>query len=95
MGDKKARTSINFVGGSSAPASVGRKRRIKAKVASKGARSKKVGKKVSRGRARSSRQMAKKLANRFSGSFGNPWHGVKTDTRRKLNTDKSKKGKKK
>ena len=38
--------------------------------------------------------MAKKLANRFSGSFGNPWHGqVKPDTRRKLNTDK-KKGKK-
>ena len=34
--------------------------------------------------------MAKKLANRFSGSFGNPWHGTKTDTRRKLNTDKTK-----
>ena len=29
--------------------------------------------------------MAKKLANRFSTSFGNPWHGVKIDTRRKLN----------
>ena len=35
--------------------------------------------------------MAKKLANRFSGSFGNPWHGqAKPDARRKLDTDKSK-----
>ena len=37
--------------------------------------------------------MAKKLANRFSTSIGNPWHGVKLDTRRKLNL-KNKKGKK-
>jgi len=35
--------------------------------------------------------MAKKLANIFSGSIGNPWHGqAKPDTRRKLDTDKSK-----
>lgn len=35
----------------------------------------------------------KKIANRFSGSFGNPWHGsVNPDTRRKLNL-KKKKGK--
>ena len=34
--------------------------------------------------------MAKKQANVFSSSIGNPWHGAKTDTRRKLNTDKSK-----
>ena len=35
--------------------------------------------------------MTKKLANRFSTSFGNPWHGqAKPDTRRKLDTDKSK-----
>ena len=39
------------------------------------------------------RQLAKKLANRFSTSVGNPWHKTKIDTRRKLNTDKSKKGK--
>ena len=37
----------------------------------------------------------KKLANRFSNSVGNPWHGQATpDQRRKMNTDKSKKGKK-
>ena len=36
--------------------------------------------------------MAKKLANRFSSSIGNPWHGqAKPDTRRKMNTNKSKK----
>ena len=35
--------------------------------------------------------MAKRLASVFSTSVGNPWHGqVKPDTRRKLNTDKSK-----
>ena len=41
--------------------------------------------------------MAKKLANVFSSSVGNPWHGQeKPNTRRKLNTGKSKgkKGKK-
>ena len=40
--------------------------------------------------------MAKKLANVFSSSVGNPWHNQAPDTRRKLNTDKSKvkKGKK-
>lgn len=40
--------------------------------------------------------MAKRLANRFSSSVGNPWHGQEPDTRRKLNTGKSKvkKGKK-
>ena len=37
--------------------------------------------------------MAKKLATVFSGSIGNPWHGKKPDTRRKLNL-KNKKGKK-
>ena len=37
--------------------------------------------------------MAKKLATVFSGSIGNPWHGTKIDTRRKLNL-KNKKGKK-
>mgnify|MGYP003150218755 FL=1 len=37
--------------------------------------------------------MAKKLANRFSSSIGNPWHGTKIDTRRKLNL-KNKRGKK-
>tara|TARA_R100001129_G_C5180650_1_gene207689 strand:- start:527 stop:643 length:117 start_codon:yes stop_codon:yes gene_type:complete len=35
----------------------------------------------------------KKLATVFSGSMGNPWHGVKLDTRRKLNLS-IKKGKK-
>ena len=35
----------------------------------------------------------KKIANRFSGSFGNAWHGsVNSNTRRKLNL-KNKKGK--
>ena len=35
----------------------------------------------------------KKIANRFSGSFGNAWHGsVNLNTRRKLNL-KNKKGK--
>ena len=52
---KKSRTSINLVGGSSASASTGRKRKYRAKAASKGLRSKKVGKKVSRARARSTR----------------------------------------
>tara|TARA_X000001382_G_scaffold97807_1_gene72140 strand:- start:13748 stop:13861 length:114 start_codon:yes stop_codon:yes gene_type:complete len=37
--------------------------------------------------------MAKKLANRFSTSVGNPWHGQKPDTRRKLNLKNKKKGK--
>ena len=37
--------------------------------------------------------MAKKLANRFSSSIGNPWHGTKIDTRRKLNLKNKKKGK--
>ena len=91
---KKSRTSINLVGGSSVSASTGRKRKYRAKAASKGLRSKKVGKKASRGRARSTRQLAKKLANRFSTSVGNPWHNTKPDVRRKLDTDKSKKGKK-
>lgn len=29
-----------------------------------------------------------------SNNVGNPWHGEKPDTRRKMNTDKDKKGKK-
>tara|TARA_R110002020_G_scaffold6557_1_gene27827 strand:+ start:1750 stop:1863 length:114 start_codon:yes stop_codon:yes gene_type:complete len=29
--------------------------------------------------------VAKKVATVFSTSMGNPWHGVKIDTRRKLN----------
>ena len=29
----------------------------------------------------------------YTGNIGNPWHGVKTDTRRKMNTDKKRKGK--
>ena len=38
--------------------------------------------------------MSKRLANIFSTSIGNPWHGqVIPDARRKLNTDKKKKGK--
>tara|TARA_R100000152_G_C6771781_1_gene198403 strand:+ start:1335 stop:1439 length:105 start_codon:yes stop_codon:yes gene_type:complete len=32
--------------------------------------------------------MAKKIV--YSSSIGNPWHGVKLDTRRKLNTQKKK-----
>lgn len=31
----------------------------------------------------------------YSGSVGNPWHGKKPDTRRKMNTDKKNKGKSK
>jgi len=37
--------------------------------------------------------MAKKLATIFSGSIGNPWHGQKPNTRRKLNLKNKKKGK--
>ena len=37
----------------------------------------------------------KRVANRFSTSVGNPWQSsVPLDTRRKMNTDKTKKGKK-
>jgi len=36
--------------------------------------------------------LAKKKATVFSTSIGNPWHGIKIDTRRKLNLKK--KGKK-
>ena len=32
--------------------------------------------------------MTKKLANIFSSSIGNPWHGQRPDTRRKLNLKK-------
>ena len=35
--------------------------------------------------------MPKKIV--YSGSIGNPWHGAKPDVRRKLDTDKKKKGK--